>query len=136
MGFNYHHTPGRLDGKKVKDENKHREGWYSNRTTVPILMDRFVEAVNGGWYVPMSKWLIEELKTLERRSNDGGRDKMIHQQNKHDDRIRAAAQSYLNCHTYDDLSARSQRRYAQPSRKKSDPNKGRCMSNAFSVGEW
>ena len=136
MGFNWHHTPGRLDGKKVKDENKHREGWYSNRTTVPILMDRFVEAVNGGWYVPYSKWLIEELKTLERHTVEGGRDKMTHQKNKHDDRIRAAAQSYINMHTYDDLSARSQKRYNVPSKKKTDPNKGRCMSNTFSVGDW
>jgi hypothetical protein len=136
MGFNWHHAPGRLDGKKVKDENKHREGWYSNRTTVPILMDRFVEAVNGGWYIPYSKWLIEELKTLERHAADGGRDKMTHAKNKHDDRIRAAAQSYLNMHTYDDLSARSQKRYNVPSKKKTDPNKGRCMSNTFSVGDW
>jgi hypothetical protein len=136
MGFNYHAIPGRLDGKKVKEENKHREGWYSNKTTVPILMDRFVEAVNGGWYIPYSKWLIEELKTLERHTKDGGRDVMTHQKNKHDDRIRAAAQSYLNMHTYDDLSARSQKRYNVPSKKKTDPNKGRCMSNTFSVGDW
>ena len=136
MGFNWHHTPGRLDGKKIKDENRHREGWYSNRTTVPILMDRFVEAVNGGWYDPRSRWLIEELKTLERRASEGGRDKMIHQLNKHDDRVRAAAQSYLNMHTYDDLALRSQRRYAVPHRKKVDPNEGMCLANVFSVGDW
>ena len=136
MGFNYHAIPGRLDGKKVKEENKHREGWYSNKTTVPILMDRFVEAVNGGWYIPYSKWLIEELKTLERHTKDGGRDVMTHQKNKHDDRIRAAAQSYLNCHTYDDLSARAQKRYNVPSKKKTDPNAGRCLSNMVSVGSW
>ena len=134
MGFNYHHIPGRLDGRKIKDENKHREGWYSNKTTVPILMDRFVEAVNGGWYVPASKWLIEELKTLERHVKDGGRDAMVHQKNKHDDRVRAAAQSYLNCHTYDDLAQRSQRRYAVPKRQVRDPNEGRCMMNSVSVG--
>ena len=134
MSFNWHHTPGRLDGKKVKDENLHRQGWYSNRTTVPILMDRFVEAVNGGWYIPRSKWMIEELKTLERHMVDGGRDKMIHAKNKHDDRVRAAAQSYLNSHTYDDLAARAQRRYATPSKKKFNPNEGKCMLNAMSVG--
>jgi hypothetical protein len=135
MGFNYHHIPGRLDGRKIRDENRHREGWYSNKTTVPILMDRFVEAVNGGWYIPRSKWLIEELKTLERHTKDGGRDVMTHQKNKHDDRIRAAAQSYLNCHTYDDLAMRSQRRYAVPKKKANDPNEGRCMLNSISVGE-
>ena len=136
MGFNYHATPGRLDGKKIKDENRHREGWYSNKTTVPILMDRFVEAVNGGWYEPKSKWLIEELKTLERQTKDGGRDVMTHQRNKHDDRIRAAAQSYLNVHTYDDLSARAQKRYNVPIKKKNDPDKGKCFSNSFSIGDW
>jgi hypothetical protein len=135
MGFSWHHTPGRLDGKKIKDENKHREGWYSNRVTVPILMDRFVEAVNGGWYEPKSRWLIEELKTLERHVVSGGRDKMEHQQNKHDDRVRAAAQSYLNLHTYDDLAARSQRRYAVPSKKRDEGEK-LCYSNTFSIGDW
>lgn len=134
MGFNWHHVPGRLDGKKVKDENKHREGWYSNRTTVPILMDRFVEAVNGGWYVPQSKWLIEELRTLERHTSDAGRDKMVHAKNKHDDRVRAAAQSYLNMHTYDDLAGRAQRRYATPIKRKRDPNEGHCTMNSISVG--
>jgi hypothetical protein len=134
MGFNWHHVPGRLDGQKIRDENKHRQGWYSTRVTVPILMDRFVEAVNGGWYVPRSRWLIEELKTLERHVVEGGRDKMIHQLNKHDDRVRAAAQSYLNCHTYDDLALRSQRRYALPSKHKADPYEGHCTMNAVSVG--
>src|SRR5208283_6119251 len=93
MGFNYHHIPGRLDGRKIKDENRHREGWYSNKITVPILMDRFVEAVNGGWYVPASKWLIEELKTLERHAAAGRVSKMEHRAGQHDDRVRAAAQS-------------------------------------------
>ena len=136
MGFNYHAIPGRLDGKKIKEENKHREGWYSNKLTVHILMNRFVEAVNGGWYEPRSKWLIEELKTLERHAVDGGQDKMIHQKNKHDDRVRAAAQSYLNMHTYDDLSARSQKRYNVPQKKEADPNKGRCRDNMVSIGSW
>jgi len=134
MGFNWHYTPGRLDGRKIKDENRHREGFYSNKTTVPILMDRFVEAFNGGWYRPKSKYLIEECRVLERHMVSGGRDKMEHQKGKFDDRIRAAAMSYLSSHTYDDLTARSQKRYAVPNRRKVDPNEGRCMLNSISVG--
>lgn len=134
MGFNWHYTPGRLDGRKIKDENRHREGFYSNKTTVPILMDRFVEAFNGGWYRPKSKYLIEECKSLERHMVSGGRDKMEHQKGKFDDRIRAAAMSYLSSHTYDDLTARSQKRYSVPNRRKVDPNEGRCMLNSISVG--
>jgi hypothetical protein len=136
MGFNWHHARGRLDGRKIKEENKNREGWYSDKVSVTILMDRFIEAVNGGWYVPASKWLLEELKTLERHTVDGGRDKMIHQKNKHDDRVRAAAQSYITMHTYDDLSARSQRRYNVPSKKEVNPNRGRCMDQMVSIGSW
>ena len=47
MGFNYHHAPRRYDSKKVKDASRSKEGWYSNTWSVPILMTRFVQAVNG-----------------------------------------------------------------------------------------
>ena len=134
MGFNFHARPGRLDGRKIKDENKHREGWYSNRVTVPILMGRFVEAVDGGWYRPKSKWLIEELKTLERHIVSGGKDKLEHRQGQHDDRVRAAAMSYISFHTYDDLAGRSQRRYDTPQLKKS-LTKGVCTANSVNIGE-
>ena len=133
MGFNYQHKPGRLDGSKVKDEAKHREGWYSNSVSVPILMGRFVEAIEGGWYKPHSKWLIEECKTLERHSKDSGKDAMEHKQGAFDDRVRAGAMSYITFHTYDDLAERSQRRYAAPQSKKT--NKGVCRANTVTIGD-
>jgi hypothetical protein len=133
MGFNYHHQPGRYDGKKIKDVNKNREGWYSNRVSVPILMDRFIEAVNGEWYKPQSKWLIEELKTLERHIVSGGKDKMEHRQGQHDDRVRAAAQSYFTTHDLDDLANRAQKRYAVPQKKKIS---GGGRAGLISVGDW
>ena len=135
MGFNWHYTPGRLDGKKIKDENRHREGFYSNRTTVPILMDRFVEAFNGGWYRPKSKYLIEECRSLERHMVAGGRDKMEHQKGKFDDRIRAAAMSYLSSHTYDDLVSRAQKRYDTPMKRRVNQNSGRCNLNSIRVDD-
>ena len=133
MGFNYHHKPGRLDGRKIKEENKNREGWYSNSVSVPILMGRFVEAVEGGWYKPKSKWLIEELKNLERHGSDSGKDKMEHRQGCFDDRVRAAAMSYITFHTYDDLAERAQRRYAAPPSRRT-ATKGVCRANMVSVG--
>ena len=60
-----------------------------------------------------------------------GRDKMTHHKNKHDDRVRAAAQSHSLMVTYDYLSARAQRRYQQPSKKKHYRNKGKCMGQRF-----
>jgi len=135
MGFNNHHKPKRYDAKKIKSEIGGHEGWWSSSWSVPILMTRFVEAVNGGWYIPASKWLIEELKTLERHATSG-KSKMEHRAGQHDDRVRAAAQSYFTAHDMDILTERAKRRYDVPIKKKTDPNEGRCMSNAFSVGEW
>jgi hypothetical protein len=135
MGFNHHHKPKRYDYKKIKSEAGSHEGWWSSSWSVPILMTRFVEAVNGGWYVPSSKWLIEELKTLERHATSG-KSKMEHRSGKHDDRVRAAAQSYFTAHDMDILTERAKRRYDVPVKKNNDPNKGRCMSNTFSVGDW
>ena len=135
MGFNFHHKPKRYDSKKVKDESRSKEGWYSNAWSVPILMNSFVDAVNGGWYRPASKWLIEELKTLERHTASG-KSKMEHRQGQFDDRVRAAATAYFTFHDLDDLAGRSQRRYAQPEKKKSSPESGRCRANAVSVGNW
>jgi hypothetical protein len=134
MGFNYHHAPRRYDSKKIKDDSKHKEGWYSTSWSVPILMTRFVEAVNGGWYIPKSKWLIEECKTLERHIT-GSKSKMEHRSGQFDDRVRASAQSYFTTHDLDDLAQRSQKRYALPKKRKADPNQGRCNLNSISVGE-
>ena len=59
---------------------------------------------------------------------------MEHRQGQHDDRVRAAAMSYVAFHTYDDLAARSQRRYDAPQGKKS-LTKGICTANSVTIGE-
>jgi hypothetical protein len=97
-------------------------------------MTRFVEAVNGGWYEPRSKWLIEELRTLERHET-AGKSKMQHQTGKFDDRVRAAAQSYFTVHDMDVLAERAQKRFAQP-KKKVPYSKEACKANGVSVGGW
>jgi hypothetical protein len=129
MGFNNHHKPRRYDGAKIKEKPGNKEGWYSNSWSVPMLMTRFIEAVNGGWYIPQSKWLIEELKTLERHAS-GGKSKMEHRSGQHDDRVRAAAQSYFSRHDDDVLAERAQKRYSgvigqQQQKKKKQKNGGK-----------
>jgi hypothetical protein len=133
MGFFNHHVPRRYDSKKIKDDSSRKEGWYSSGWSVPVLMTRFVEAVNGGWYEPRSKWLIEELRTLERHETNG-KSKMEHQSGKFDDRVRAAAMSYFTAHDMDVLTERAQKRYALPVRKKAISH-GVC-SVGVSVGGW
>lgn len=98
-----------------------------------MLMTRFTEAVNGGWYRPSSKWLIQELKNLERHEA-AGRSKMEHRSGQHDDRVRAAAQSYFTAHDFDILADRSQKRYALPSEKNAPVSKAVCSANQVSVG--
>lgn len=133
MGFNNHHKPRRYDGKKIKENSGNKEGWYSNGWSVPMLMARFQEAVNGGWYIPKSRWLIEELRTLERHET-GGKSKMEHRSGQYDDRVRAAAQSYFTSHDFDILTERSQQR-ATPPRKKEQRPKGPGSANQLSVGD-
>lgn len=132
LGFNNHHKPRRYDSKKIKDDAGKKEGWYSSGWSVPMLMDRFREAVNGGWYIPRSKWLIEELRTLERHET-AGKSKMEHRSGQHDDRVRAAAQSYFTAHDFDILTERAKQRSAPP--KKKERQKGRGTANQMDVGD-
>lgn len=133
MGFFNHHKPKRYDSKKINDSRSSKEGWWSSSWSVPILMTRFVEAVNGGWYEPRSKWLIEELKTLERHVTSG-KSKMEHRSGQHDDRVRAAAQSYFTMHDMDVLADRAQKRYSMPQKKKQ--HSGGRKAGLISVGDW
>jgi hypothetical protein len=98
-------------------------------------MTRYVEAVNGGWYEPRSKWLIEELRTLERHEVGRGRSKMEHQTDKFDDRVRAAALSFFTAHDMDVLADRAQKRYSLPV-KKQVVTKSHCTTSQISVGNW
>ena len=83
-------------------------------------MTRFVEAVNGNWYVPKSRWCIEELKTLERRQA-AGKSKMTHRSGQFDDRVRAAAQSFFCAHDLDVLADRAQKRCFVPTKDGEKP---------------
>ena len=136
MGFHWHHIPRRYDSKKIKDDSGKKQGWYSNVWSVPILMTRFTEAVNGGWYRPASKWLIEELKTLERHAAAGRVSKLEHRSGYHDDRVRAAAQSYFTAHDFDILADRAQKRYALPADRNPPLSRGISSSNMVGVGGW
>jgi hypothetical protein len=111
MGFTFHHEMVGYDGKVVKEQSN-KQGWYSNAWSVPFMMNRFIEAVINGWYIPNSPWLIAELRDLERHVTAAGKTKLQHQSGKHDDRVRAAAQAYITRHHMDTLAERSKKKYA------------------------
>jgi hypothetical protein len=59
---------------------------------------------------------------------------MTHRSGQHDDRVRAAAQSFFTAHDFDILAERSQKRYALPQEKMPPLSKAVCSLNMVSVG--
>jgi len=112
MGFSYHHVFVAYDGRKVNENAGHKHGWFSNVWSRPMLLNRFVDAVNNGWYKPNSPMLIRQLKDWVRKTGGTGKTKLDHQSGKHDDNIMAAAMSYFSRHAFDVLVERTQAKYA------------------------
>jgi len=135
MGFQFHHLDIRYDSKVVKENKSHKEGIYMNAWSRPMLMTRFVDAVNNGWYKPQSPFLIEELASLERKIASRGKSRMEHQAGKHDDRILAAAHSYWTRHHVEVLADRSQKRYAPPSSRPPEVDYGYSNAGTMNVSE-
>jgi hypothetical protein len=134
MGFVNHHDPQRYDNRSLSQHHSSKQGFFSTKYTVSILDARFDEAVKGRWYLPKSKWLLEELKTLERHERGIKGSKVEHRQGAHDDRVKAAAMSYFTAHDKDVLTERAQKRYNLPEKKKE--TKGICKGNMVSMGDW
>lgn len=133
MGFLWHHKMTRYDDAKVK-ENGNKEGWYSNVWSVPFLMNRFTESINNGWFKINSPFLLEECRNLERKVSAAGRTKMAHQSGKFDDRVRAAAQSYITMHHMEVLNARRDKVYARASSSVPELNRSHANVSQISVG--
>jgi hypothetical protein len=136
MGFTFHHIDTRYDNKQVKENRGVKEGWYTNAWSRPMLMNRFIDAVENGWYRPNSPFLIQELGSLERKVSKTGKSRMEHQSGKHDDRVLAAATSYFTRHALDIMAERSQKRYAPPANKLPDLDLSYATVSQVAVGEW
>jgi hypothetical protein len=136
MGFRYHHKFIPYDGVKFDESKATKEGWYSNEWSVPLLTGRFQEAINGGWFKPNSKWLIDEIASLERKARPGKKSKVEHESGKFDDRFRGCAQAYFTAHSLDILAARSTERYSAPSDKKPTITYAESTVRQIPVGEF
>lgn len=136
MGFNFHHIDISYDDKQVKENKGRKEGFYTREHTRKMLMNRFTDAINNGWYIPNSRWLIEETKAMERKTLVGGKTRMEHQSGKHDDRWFAAALSYFTRHALDVMAERSQKRYALPTGRQPELDLTYNVQNQVSVGDW
>lgn len=136
MGFTWHHVDVSYDNKVVKENKGNKQGWYTREYNRHLLMDRYIEAVRGGWIKLNSRWLIEECKTLERKTMSSGKTRQEHQKGKHDDRVLASAISYFSRHALDVLAERAQRKYSKPSGKLPPVNYAFANTSEMSVGSW
>lgn len=134
MGFNFHHIDISYDSKIIRENKGNKEGIYMRPWTRGLIITRFVDAVNGGWYKPQSPFLIDELSSIERKLKKG-KSRVEHQSGKHDDRVLAAAHAYWTRHHLDDLSERSTKRYAPPTAKLPELNLDYATLAEVSVGD-
>ncbi len=135
MGFSYHHVMTRYDDKKVKADKGQKQGWYTTAWSRPFILNRFVDAINNGWFKPNSKYLLRELGDFERKFTVAGKSKMEHSNGKHDDRIWAAALSYITKRHMDVLRERSTVMYVPQTNRVPEITYAQSALNSFNVGE-
>jgi len=112
MGFYYHHVFARYDDKKIELNKGHKHGWFSNVWSVPMLLNRFEDAIMGGWLKVNSPMAIRQLSTWVRKISQSGKSKLDHESGQHDDNLRALAMAYFTRHSNDVLVNRQTEKYA------------------------
>jgi hypothetical protein len=111
MGFYNHHKFIFYDGKGQPDPNKAtKEGWRTNKWSRSMMLDKFIDAINGGWMKPNSPVLIRQMKDLVRKETSGI-STISHQSRKHDDAVFASAMSYFTAHDMEGTAARFEEKY-------------------------
>lgn len=111
MGFYDHHIMHYYDDKGNIDPNKgSKEGFRTSKWSRPLLLTRFVEAVNSGFLKVNDPILIRQLKTFVRKEKNGISE-MGHEQGQHDDNIFSAAMAWLTAHDLENQAARLETKY-------------------------
>ncbi len=128
MGFYYHHLFIRYDDKKVDPHKASKHGWFSNVWSVPILLNRFEDAIMGGWLKVNSPMAIRELSTWVRKLSASGKGKLDHESGQHDDCLRALAMAYFTRHSHDVLVNRQTAKYASSHEKHPPLNEEWCQN--------
>lgn len=117
MGFIYHHIFIHYDDKKVEQNKGHKQGWFSNVWSRPMLLNRFQDATNGGWIRISSPMAIRQLSTWVRKISASGKTKLDHESGTHDDNLMGLAMAYFTRHSFDVLVNRQQLKYASSEEK-------------------
>lgn len=117
MGFFWHHRFHTIDDTVVRKDKAHKMGWFSNAWSVPLLLNRFTEALQGGWLKISHPMTLRQLKTWVRKTSMSGKTKLDHESGKHDDNLRAIAMAFFTFHEDDVGPERQQKKYANPNEK-------------------
>jgi hypothetical protein len=134
MGFFWHHIFDRIDKKTSTHQNQGTQlGWMTNMWSRPWLLNKFVDAVVGGWLKVNSPMLIRQMADWVRKIDGGGRSKMDHQSGKHDDCIFPTSMAYLTRHSHEVLVSRQSSRYANTDDELPPLNEEWCNGQSVSV---
>ena len=119
MGFLDHHIMHWYDSKGNIDPNKGtKEGWRTTTWSRPILVDRFIEAVNTGWLVLNDPVALREMATWVRKhKGQQGKPFIEHEDGAHDDSLFAAAMCWTTLHDLENTALRLARKFNPPKRE-------------------
>ena len=111
MGFYNHHRMVMYDAKGMPDPSKaHKEGFYTNNWSRPMMLNKFLDAVAGGWFKPNDPILIRQLKSIV-RVETSGISRIDHKPGEHDDNVFANGMAYFTAHDMDNNAQRQEGRY-------------------------
>ena len=112
MGYSHFHVMSRYDGKnphRAKAVSK-KHGFFSGTWSRTMLTNNFSTCAKNLWLHINSPWLLEEMRTFEAKVTATGREKLEHEDGKHDDRIFAAAMACFGPHDLELRASRSKKR--------------------------
>lgn len=137
IGFRRHFKFHRLDGKNPdKDERQStRLGWYTNEWSRPYMFGRGIDAIENGWFIVNSPFMVRELANLEKKYTVSGKSRMEHMQGKWDDRVFAGFIAYVIPHTRDVRIEKEKKRYANPKGKLPELDLSYYTANQFTVSD-
>lgn len=117
MGFYHHHRMVRYDSKGMPDPSVvSKEGWYTTGWSRSMMINKFMDAINAGWYKPNSPILIRQIKEMVREEKHG-ESWIDHAPGKHNDNFFAGGMGYFTAHDMDNNALRQEQRYRSDAEK-------------------
>ena len=133
MGLYDHHIMHFYDDKNSLDPSKGTKlGWRTSKWSRPLLLGRWVDAVNLGWVKVNDPITIRQMKTFVRREK-AGQSEMGHETGQHDDNIFSQAMCWTRGHDMDNTAARMGSWFETHKPKSEDEERGRWMGRAIDV---